>query len=444
VFGVGIGGKIEGRVRLGIERCPDEQKKDIGDQVDKWVGFIIEGQRRKINRNHELTRLLRESEADRLARLELLDQRGGEILALREQIELLEDESGRRLELLDQRGGEILALREQIELLKDESGRRLELLDQRGGEILALREQIELLKDESGCRLELLEQRGGEILALREQVEMLEGESSRRLELIHQRGGEIFTLWEQIKELEAESKRRLEFLEQRGCEILALREHINMLEAESRRRSELIDQRGCEILALRQQIDSIHQNAFEWLLTCFASPPGLFDFIYPPQPNMISAIIPAYNAEAFLERCVQSVWDQQLQGWVLEIVLCDDGSTDGTLKLARSLASRSPVPMQVLHHPTDRIEESVLLVIWLYVMPAAYLLRSWMQTMPGFRIGCLCKLIFCPTPRHTCVCSWGYNRDLQGNLVPGWNGTHIAGDYGRVPPPNDFPNPLHF
>lgn len=51
----------------------------------------------------------------------------------------------------------------------------------------------------------------------------------------------------------------------------------------------------------------------------------------------VSVIIPAYNAELTLRRAVDSVTAQDYDN--LEVVVVDDGSTDGTLALARALAA---------------------------------------------------------------------------------------------------------
>lgn len=51
---------------------------------------------------------------------------------------------------------------------------------------------------------------------------------------------------------------------------------------------------------------------------------------------LVSVIIPVYNGERFLREAVQSVLDQQYSP--IEIIIVDDGSTDGTATVARSFS----------------------------------------------------------------------------------------------------------
>ena len=52
----------------------------------------------------------------------------------------------------------------------------------------------------------------------------------------------------------------------------------------------------------------------------------------------MSVVIPAYNGERFLSSCIESIQNQGIDD--LEIVVVDDGSTDDTLQIARSLSVR--------------------------------------------------------------------------------------------------------
>ena len=64
----------------------------------------------------------------------------------------------------------------------------------------------------------------------------------------------------------------------------------------------------------------------------------------------LSVIIPVYNAAPYLEACVSSLsaLSQQL-GIVMEVVLVDDGSTDGSSELCDHLGDR------VLHQPNQGV-----------------------------------------------------------------------------------------
>lgn len=52
----------------------------------------------------------------------------------------------------------------------------------------------------------------------------------------------------------------------------------------------------------------------------------------------VSIIIPVYNAEKYLHRCVQSIQGQTYQNW--EAVFVNDGSTDGSLDILQSYADK--------------------------------------------------------------------------------------------------------
>ena len=60
----------------------------------------------------------------------------------------------------------------------------------------------------------------------------------------------------------------------------------------------------------------------------------------------VSIIVPCYNSTRYLSACVDSVLAQTMPDF--EVLLIDDGSTDGTLALAQALAARD-ARLRVLH-----------------------------------------------------------------------------------------------
>lgn len=54
--------------------------------------------------------------------------------------------------------------------------------------------------------------------------------------------------------------------------------------------------------------------------------------------DLISVIIPVYNAESYVEKCVNSVANQTYRN--LEIIIVDDGSVDESVKICKSLQAK--------------------------------------------------------------------------------------------------------
>jgi glycosyltransferase involved in cell wall biosynthesis len=66
----------------------------------------------------------------------------------------------------------------------------------------------------------------------------------------------------------------------------------------------------------------------------------------------VSVVIPAYNAEKYLERSISSLVTTQYSP--LELIVIDDGSTDGTFELAKRLTCRNGQRLLVAQHPLGR------------------------------------------------------------------------------------------
>ncbi len=60
-----------------------------------------------------------------------------------------------------------------------------------------------------------------------------------------------------------------------------------------------------------------------------------------------SVIVPVYNVEAYLEKCVSSILNQTFSNY--EIILVDDGSTDKSGELCETLALASSDKIKVIH-----------------------------------------------------------------------------------------------
>lgn len=54
----------------------------------------------------------------------------------------------------------------------------------------------------------------------------------------------------------------------------------------------------------------------------------------------VSVIMPAYNAEAYIEAAIRSVMNQTMPDW--ELIVLDDGSRDGTCGIVEGLAAEDP------------------------------------------------------------------------------------------------------
>ncbi len=64
-----------------------------------------------------------------------------------------------------------------------------------------------------------------------------------------------------------------------------------------------------------------------------------------PQPK-VSVIIPVYNVEKYLERCIKSLQNQTLED--IEIILVDDSSTDSSLEICEKMA-KEDTRIKVIH-----------------------------------------------------------------------------------------------
>lgn len=71
---------------------------------------------------------------------------------------------------------------------------------------------------------------------------------------------------------------------------------------------------------------------------------------------MVTLAIPVYNMEALLPRCMDTMLAQTDQGF--EIILIDDGSTDGSAALCDGYVAAHPDFIRVVHKPNDGLSSA--------------------------------------------------------------------------------------
>ena len=67
-------------------------------------------------------------------------------------------------------------------------------------------------------------------------------------------------------------------------------------------------------------------------------------------PLKLSIIVPVYNVEEYLERCIDSLLDQDIDKSEYEIIIVNDGSTDNSYEIAKRIASHFqflPIPFSI-------------------------------------------------------------------------------------------------
>lgn len=69
----------------------------------------------------------------------------------------------------------------------------------------------------------------------------------------------------------------------------------------------------------------------------------------------LSIIIPVYNCVAYVEECVKSIYNCSIPEIELEMLLVDDGSTDGSGALLDVLAEKYAKVMRVFHTPNQGV-----------------------------------------------------------------------------------------
>lgn len=141
----------------------------------------------------------------------------------------------------------------------------------------------------------------------------------------------------------------------------------------------------------------------------------------------VSAIIPVYNREAVLRCAVASLLAQQ--DFELEIVVVDDGSTDGSVALAERMQSAGAPIVLVEHEANQGVASARNSGLAAGSHPLILFLDSDDYLLPGALTSLLSTLL--EDPRRGMACGW--RREVQlpkdGQQVP--IGAHL-GDPGPI------------
>jgi glycosyltransferase involved in cell wall biosynthesis/GT2 family glycosyltransferase len=229
------------------------------------------------------------------------------------------------------------------------------------------------------------------------------------------------------------SQRQL--IDSRGGEIDALRKRVLELEnaaAKAATASSLPSvSSGAEPSAPAQPV-----NPFAWLLAAHTSTPTARSaFAHEPVAGRVSVVIPVFNTVRYLEHTVRSVWGQTLAADRIEIVVVDDGSSDGSYELALRLQAQSPVTMSVLTHH-DRANRGVSATRNHAIAHATGEFIALLDADDVYLPTRLARGLEHMTAHPECgaVCSLGDNVDQDGTVMVGANGTSVAGDYRSLSP----------
>ena len=74
------------------------------------------------------------------------------------------------------------------------------------------------------------------------------------------------------------------------------------------------------------------------------------------QNQLVSVVIPLYNAEKYIEETMQSILDQTYKN--IEIVIVDDGSKDQSPSIVKNLAEKYPGQVKYVHQKPRRFGSS--------------------------------------------------------------------------------------
>jgi chondroitin synthase len=148
----------------------------------------------------------------------------------------------------------------------------------------------------------------------------------------------------------------------------------------------------------------------------YRMPQGLKNAVLHKAP-LVSIYIPAYNAESSIERAIESALNQTVVD--LEVCVCDDGSTDNTLKILEHRYGRHP-RLRFVSQPNGGIGRASNTALRLTRGFYVGQLDSDDRLMPDAVEHCL--KAFLENPRLACVYTGNENLNKSdGTATPGYN-----------------------
>jgi glycosyltransferase involved in cell wall biosynthesis len=165
-------------------------------------------------------------------------------------------------------------------------------------------------------------------------------------------------------------------------------------------------------------IEGIHEDGLRWFMATATWPQRPYDFHHECVPGMITVVIPTRNAVDTIERSVRSVWSQDMPSGTLELLVCDDNSSDGTRDMASRLARDSPVPVQTLCYP-DSFKRGPMAMRDLGISHASGEFLAYLEPGDVWRPGCLLqqRRYLNEFPEAPCVCCQVSERTPEGQPV---------------------------
>ena len=71
---------------------------------------------------------------------------------------------------------------------------------------------------------------------------------------------------------------------------------------------------------------------------------------------MISVVLPVYNVEKYLAKCLESILDQTFSDY--EIVIVNDGSTDDSLNVAKEVLAKTDIEYQIINNENGGVSKA--------------------------------------------------------------------------------------